>query len=198
MYRFDGRVKDEEWINQKDAKNNFEEEFRLGYGYLASSEFAETFVSNGNFSTYSGKEFVYKLDTISGESDYSRFYLLGNPFSFDMNWDNIQSNNIANGYAQAVICNSGNANTCNANGIEIAEGMCALVEKHTGISRANVAVRPVVTAYGDSAIQYSLRLWVKTPDYWDVYFQVNRRVKDIFDEQAIEMTYPHLNVHLDK
>ena len=34
--------------------------------------------------------------------------------------------NIADGYAQAVICNSGNANTCNANGIEIAEGMCKL------------------------------------------------------------------------
>ena len=56
----------------------------------------------------------------------------------------------------------------------------------------------VITNYGDSAISYSLRLWVKTPDYWDVYFQVNKRVKDIFDEQGIEMTYPHLNVHLDK
>ena len=56
----------------------------------------------------------------------------------------------------------------------------------------------VVTAYGDSAIQYSLRLWVRTPDYWDVYFQVNQRVKDIFDEQGIEMTYPHLNVHIAK
>ena len=56
----------------------------------------------------------------------------------------------------------------------------------------------VVTEYGESAIRYSLRLWVKTPDYWDVYFQVNQRVKDIFDEQGIAMTYPHLNVHLDK
>ena len=56
----------------------------------------------------------------------------------------------------------------------------------------------VVTAYGDSAIQYSLRLWVKNADYWDVYFAVNQRVKDIFDEQGITMTYPHINVHLDK
>ena len=56
----------------------------------------------------------------------------------------------------------------------------------------------VITAYGDSAIQYSLRLWVKTPDYWDVYFLVNQRVKDIFDEQGIEMTYPHLNVHINQ
>ena len=40
----------------------------------------------------------------------------------------VTKNNIANGIAQAVICNSGNANTCNWNGIEIAEGMCDLVE----------------------------------------------------------------------
>lgn len=60
------------------------------------------------------------------------------------------------------------------------------------------APRAVVTGYGDSAIAYSLRLWVKTEDYWDVYFLVTQRVKEIFDQQGIEMTYPHLNVHLDR
>ena len=63
---------------------------------------------------------------------------------------------------------------------------------------ADPAPAAVVTAYGDSAISYSLRLWVKNADYWDVYFQVNKRVKEIFDEEDICMTYPHLNVHLDK
>ena len=47
---------------------------------------------------------------------------------------------IADGIAQAVICNSGNANTCNANGIEIAEGMSVLVEKATGIKAQDVVV----------------------------------------------------------
>ncbi|MBR4056588.1 MAG: bifunctional glutamate N-acetyltransferase/amino-acid acetyltransferase ArgJ [Oscillospiraceae bacterium] len=47
---------------------------------------------------------------------------------------------VADGYAQAVVCNSGNANTCNSNGIEIAEGMCALVEKETGIPACDVVV----------------------------------------------------------
>lgn len=56
----------------------------------------------------------------------------------------------------------------------------------------------VITGYGESAINYSLRVWVKTEDYWDVYFAINQRVKDIFDEQGVIMTYPHLNVHLDK
>ena len=48
--------------------------------------------------------------------------------------------NIANGKAQAVICNSGNANTCNWNGIQIAEEMCALVEQHTGVAASDVVV----------------------------------------------------------
>lgn len=48
--------------------------------------------------------------------------------------------NIADGFAQAIICNSGNANTCNSNGIGIAEGMCELVEKHTGIPASDVVV----------------------------------------------------------
>ncbi len=52
----------------------------------------------------------------------------------------VTKDNISDGYAQAVICNSGNANTCNANGIEIAEGMCELVEKHTGIAKSDVVV----------------------------------------------------------
>ncbi len=47
---------------------------------------------------------------------------------------------IADGTAQAVICNSGNANTCNANGIEIAEGMAELVSQKTGIAPNDVVV----------------------------------------------------------
>ena len=52
----------------------------------------------------------------------------------------VTKTNISDGYAQAVICNSGNANTCNANGIEIAEAMCALVEQSTGVSAKDVVV----------------------------------------------------------
>jgi len=52
----------------------------------------------------------------------------------------VTKNNIANGYAQAVICNSGNANTCNANGIEIAEAMCRLVSEHTDVKAEDVIV----------------------------------------------------------
>ena len=48
--------------------------------------------------------------------------------------------NIADGKAQAVICNSGNANTCNANGIEIAEQTCELLAAEMGIKASDVVV----------------------------------------------------------
>ena len=52
----------------------------------------------------------------------------------------VTQKHVENGVAQAVICNSGNANTCNANGIEIAEGMCALVEQYIGVKADDVIV----------------------------------------------------------
>ena len=52
----------------------------------------------------------------------------------------VTKRNLSDGYAQAVICNSGNANTCNANGIEIAEAMCDLVEQATGVAAKDVVV----------------------------------------------------------
>ena len=52
----------------------------------------------------------------------------------------VTKKHLANGYAQAVICNSGNANTCNLNGIEIAEKMSELVAKHAGIAADDVVV----------------------------------------------------------
>ena len=52
----------------------------------------------------------------------------------------VTKNHIADGTAQAIICNSGNANTCNADGIQIAEAMSLLVEKATGIQANDVVV----------------------------------------------------------
>lgn len=52
----------------------------------------------------------------------------------------VTKNHISDGYAQAVICNSGNANTCNADGIEIAEQMSSLLAETAGISANDVVV----------------------------------------------------------
>ena len=52
----------------------------------------------------------------------------------------VTKSHVANGYAQAVICNSGNANTCNANGIEIAEQMSDLLAAELHIAADDVVV----------------------------------------------------------
>ena len=46
----------------------------------------------------------------------------------------VTKKHLENGKARAIICNSGNANTCNADGVEKAERMCALASEYTGIA----------------------------------------------------------------
>lgn len=64
---------------------------------------------------------------------YTRNLVKGAPLA-------VTKSNVADGYAQAVICNSGNANTCNANGVEIAEQTCALLGKELGIPASDIVV----------------------------------------------------------
>lgn len=52
----------------------------------------------------------------------------------------VNQKHLADGYAQAIICNSGIANTCNANGVEMAEEMGKLVEKATGVKSDDVVI----------------------------------------------------------
>ena len=52
----------------------------------------------------------------------------------------VTKNNISDGFAQAIICNSGNANTCNLGGEEIAEKMCQLTAQTLGIDAKDVVV----------------------------------------------------------
>ena len=51
---------------------------------------------------------------------------------------------------------------------------------------ADPAPFAALTSYGDSAISYTLRFWVKNADYWDAYFYVNQNIKTAFDENGID------------
>lgn len=53
-----------------------------------------------------------------------------------------------------------------------------------------------VSAYKDSSIEYTVRVWCATEDYWDLYSDLLEQVKEAFDRSGIEMTYNHLNVHM--
>lgn len=52
----------------------------------------------------------------------------------------VTKKHLEDGYAQAVVVNSGNANTCNANGVEIAEKMCEITAKSLNINADDVVV----------------------------------------------------------
>ena len=50
--------------------------------------------------------------------------------------------------------------------------------------------------YGASSIEYVVRAWTSSADYWDVYFGVMEGVRESFARNGVEMTYDHLNVHV--
>lgn len=55
-----------------------------------------------------------------------------------------------------------------------------------------------VSELGDSSVNFTTRAWVKTDDYWDVYFEQIEKVKLTFDEKGISIPYPQMDIHTDK
>ncbi len=55
-----------------------------------------------------------------------------------------------------------------------------------------------VDSYGDSAVNYVLRVWTATDDFWPVKYAILERLPAVLAEAGVEMTYPHLNVHIQK
>lgn len=53
-----------------------------------------------------------------------------------------------------------------------------------------------VLELGDSSVNFAVRPWVKTPDYWAVYFDVHEKVKLTFDREGISIPFPQRDVHL--
>lgn len=53
-----------------------------------------------------------------------------------------------------------------------------------------------LSEYKDSCIEYTVRVWCKCADYWDVFFNLNENVRDCFAAKGVEMTYNHMNVHI--
>ncbi len=76
---------------------------------------------------------IYSKVPCSAAAVYTQNLVKGAPIA-------VTKENIANGIAQAVICNSGNANTCNANGVEVAKAMCDLVAEKLPVSAKDVVV----------------------------------------------------------
>ncbi|MFA9239050.1 MAG: mechanosensitive ion channel family protein [Candidatus Paceibacteria bacterium] len=52
-----------------------------------------------------------------------------------------------------------------------------------------------VSELADSSVNFVLRIWVKTPDYWDVKFDLTETIKLRFDEEGISIPFPQQDVH---
>lgn len=55
-----------------------------------------------------------------------------------------------------------------------------------------------VSEHAGSSINIACKVWVKGPDYWDVYFDMHEDVKDAFDEAGIGIPYPQMDIHFDE
>ena len=104
-------------------------------GVCAAAGFKANGIHCGIRKNHSKKDLALIVSQVpaSAASVYTTNLVKGAPLT-------VTKNHIADGKAQAIICNSGNANTCNANGIEIAEAMCGLVADATGIKATDVVV----------------------------------------------------------
>lgn len=55
-----------------------------------------------------------------------------------------------------------------------------------------------VSELGDSSVNFVVRAWVNTPDYWDVKFNLTETIKTTFDAEGISIPYPQTDVHVYK
>ncbi len=53
-----------------------------------------------------------------------------------------------------------------------------------------------IVEFGDNSVNFAFRPWVKTAEYWDVYFALTEAIKKRFDEEGITIPYPQRDVHL--
>ncbi len=54
----------------------------------------------------------------------------------------------------------------------------------------------VVGELGDSSVNFKVRVWVNSADYWNVYFDTTEKVKLVFDEVGISIPFPQRDVHI--
>lgn len=80
---------------------------------------------------------------------------------------------------------------------QVKEVLSRLAGEHA-LTLATPVPQISIMEYGDSAIKYTVRVWCANEDYWTVYFDLMDAIKPAFDAAGIEMTYPHVNVHMMK
>ena len=55
-----------------------------------------------------------------------------------------------------------------------------------------------ITDLGESSVNFTVRAWVKSEEYWDAYFSLIEEIKLALDANGITIPYPQMDVHLDQ
>lgn len=58
------------------------------------------------------------------------------------------------------------------------------------------AVFIALSELADSSINFVVRAWVKSADYWDVYFLMNEKIYQTFNKEGVNIPFPQMDVHL--
>lgn len=53
-----------------------------------------------------------------------------------------------------------------------------------------------LVSFGEGCLEFSLRAWVKNPDYWEVLYNLNEDIRGIFEEKGIKLSYNNMNVRI--
>lgn len=89
-------------------------------------------------------------------------------------------------------------------GIGYGDDILKAKEVITGIIEADERIlkdpAPLVAVaeLADSSVNFNVRPWVKSSDYWSVYFDLNEKIKLAFDMNGISIPFPQMDVHLEK
>ena len=120
LFKYDGTKKDAEWVNYQGHVADFEETFQQGRGYLASYETETTATFKGVLNKKSSFTFS-DVKAHDEENYYANFYLLGNPFTFNMDINNLVASGMETGIA--VINATGNGYEYRTSGsVNVGEG----------------------------------------------------------------------------
>ena len=53
-----------------------------------------------------------------------------------------------------------------------------------------------LSALADSSVNFTVRVWVDGPDYWDVFFDMNEKVYTKFADYNLNIPFPQMDVHV--
>jgi small conductance mechanosensitive channel len=71
------------------------------------------------------------------------------------------------------------------------------VEAHDKVLK-DQGIQVAVLELADSSVNFVVRSWANTADYWDVYFDLTQSIKLALDENGIAIPYPQMDIHMQK